>query len=206
MENFCSHIKRNKRCCELEKCILEFYIGMFCKCSPAEFVHVIFVWRTINPSRYVIYMILYSVIFNLLFIKIYMLCNFEQRLWRDKRNTLSELFNKTLPCLRRLVAGLSPRCPGFVPRLDSVRFVQIKWHCDKFFLLIFSGFPCQHHSTMAFNTYVLSGGWIIGPLEAAVQRHGLDRTTWTTTRSYLSSTILFNKILAEILNDKICIT
>jgi hypothetical protein len=43
-------------------------------------------------------------------------------------------------------------------------------------------FSCQyHHSTVALHTHVTAGGWTIGPLMEAVQRHSLTPSTWTTT-------------------------
>jgi hypothetical protein len=44
-----------------------------------------------------------------------------------------------------------------------------------------SVFPCQHHSTMALHSHVSYGGWTIGQLQAAVQRHSLTPLTRTTT-------------------------
>jgi hypothetical protein len=37
-------------------------------------------------------------------------------------------------------------------------------------------FPCRHHSTVDLH----AGGWTIGPLVAAVQRHNLAPLAWTT--------------------------
>jgi hypothetical protein len=38
-------------------------------------------------------------------------------------------------------------------------------------------FYCQHHSTVALNSHISSGGQTIGPLVAAVQRHRLTSST-----------------------------
>jgi hypothetical protein len=38
-------------------------------------------------------------------------------------------------------------------------------------------FPCQDHSATALHTHVSTGGLTIGPLVAAVQRHGLTPST-----------------------------
>jgi hypothetical protein len=40
--------------------------------------------------------------------------------------------------------------------------------------------PLQYYSTMAFHIYISSGGWTVGPLVAAGQRHGFTPSTWTT--------------------------
>jgi hypothetical protein len=45
-----------------------------------------------------------------------------------------------------------------------------------------SVFACKYHSTLAFHTHISSGCWKIGLLEAAVQRHCLTASTWTTTK------------------------
>jgi hypothetical protein len=47
--------------------------------------------------------------------------------------------------LRLLVADLSPRRLGFARCSVYVGYVEGKWHWDR----IFSGFPCQYHSTVA---------------------------------------------------------
>jgi hypothetical protein len=41
--------------------------------------------------------------------------------------------------------------------------------------------PCQYYSTMALHIHISPGGWKIGPLVAAVQRHLLTPSIWTTT-------------------------
>jgi hypothetical protein len=40
---------------------------------------------------------------------------------------------------------------------------------------------CQYHSAVALQTRISPGGWTIGPLVAAVLRHSLTLSTWTTT-------------------------
>jgi hypothetical protein len=42
-------------------------------------------------------------------------------------------------------------------------------------------FSCRYHSTVALHTLKSPGGWRIGPLVAAVLRHSLTPSTWTTT-------------------------
>jgi hypothetical protein len=73
---------------------------------------------------------------------------------------------------RRLVAGLTPRRPGFTPWSVLVGFVVNQ-------VALGHGSPppsssvfhCQYHSTVALYTHLSPGGWTIGPLMAAVQRH-----------------------------------
>jgi hypothetical protein len=43
-------------------------------------------------------------------------------------------------------------------------------------------FPCQYNSSLAVHTHMSPGGWTTGPLVAAVQRHNLSPSTWTTWR------------------------
>jgi hypothetical protein len=53
-----------------------------------------------------------------------------------------------VPWLRRLVAGLSPRRPGFAPVSVHVGFVD-KVALGQVFSLRFSVMPCDYHSTVA---------------------------------------------------------
>jgi hypothetical protein len=48
------------------------------------------------------------------------------------------------------------------------------------FISEFFCFSCQYNSTMDLHIHV-SGGWTIGPLVAAVLRHSLTPSTWSTT-------------------------
>jgi hypothetical protein len=79
--------------------------------------------------------------------------------------------------LRRLVAGLSPRRPGFTPEPVHVGFVAL----GQVLLLISSVFPCQYHSTVTLHTSISPWELTISTLLAAVQRHSLAPSTWTTT-------------------------
>jgi hypothetical protein len=54
-----------------------------------------------------------------------------------------------VPWLRRLVASLPPRRPGFFPRSFHVGFVVDKVALGQVFLPSTSVFPCQFHSTVA---------------------------------------------------------
>jgi hypothetical protein len=54
-----------------------------------------------------------------------------------------------VPWLRRLVAGLPPRRPGFDPGSVRVGFVVDKVALGQVFLPSTSVFPCQIHSTGA---------------------------------------------------------
>jgi hypothetical protein len=55
----------------------------------------------------------------------------------------------TVPWLRRLVSGLSPRRPGFDPGSVGVGFVVGKVVLGQVFPPSTSVFPCQFHSTNA---------------------------------------------------------
>jgi hypothetical protein len=48
-----------------------------------------------------------------------------------------------------------------------------------------SVFPCQYYSTMALHFHISSARWTVGLSEAAVQRHSLTSSTWTTVRQCL---------------------
>jgi hypothetical protein len=60
---------------------------------------------------------------------------------------ISVTHESPVPWLRRLVAGLSPRRPGFAPGSIQRDLWRTKWHWDRFFSEFF-GFPCQYHSTV----------------------------------------------------------
>jgi hypothetical protein len=70
----------------------------------------------------------------------------------------SSLKNKlwAVPWLRSLVAGLSPRRPGFAPGSIYVGFVVDKVTLGQVFSEFF-GFPCQYHSTVALRTHIIWG-------------------------------------------------
>jgi hypothetical protein len=53
-------------------------------------------------------------------------------------------------------------------------------------------FPCLYNSTMALHKHISPGGWTIGPLVAAVQRHNLAPSTWRTTNKPVTATDLLN--------------
>jgi hypothetical protein len=73
---------------------------------------------------------------------------------------------RAVPWLKRLVAGLSPRSPGFAPGSIHVGFVVGN-------VALGQVFPCQYNSTVVLHTHILSVGWTICPLVAAVQRRSL---------------------------------
>jgi hypothetical protein len=58
----------------------------------------------------------------------------------------------------------------------------IKWHWDRYISELW-GFPWQCHYAVVLLTYIITWGWTIGKLVAAVQRHGLTSSTWTATIS-----------------------
>jgi hypothetical protein len=68
------------------------------------------------------------------------------RAWRWELPT-EQLKLIAVPRLRRLVAYLSPRRPGFFPRSVHVGFVVDKVALGQVFLPSTSVFPCQFHST-----------------------------------------------------------
>jgi hypothetical protein len=75
-----------------------------------------------------------------------------------------------MPWLWRLVAGPSPRSPGFTTGSIHVGFVVDKVALGQIFLLVLV-FPCQYHSTIILHTHTSSAGWTICQLVAALQRH-----------------------------------
>jgi hypothetical protein len=87
-------------------------------------------------------------------------------------------FSEGRGILRRLVAGLSPRRPGFASGPYTWDLWWTNWHWDRV-SLISSVFSCHYHSTVTLHTHVSSGGWTIGPLVAAVQRRNLSSSLWT---------------------------
>jgi hypothetical protein len=97
-------------------------------------------------------------------------------------------YHVSVPWLRRLVAGLSPRCTGFVPESVRVRFVVVKLALGTFFTE-FLDFPCWYHSTMALHTHISCGGWTTGPFVVAVQRHNVTASTWTTAEHVFSDPV-----------------
>jgi hypothetical protein len=86
---------------------------------------------------------------------------------------------QAMPWLRQLVAGLLLWRPGFTPR--SVHWIfGGQSSTGTGFSLSSSVLPRQYHSTMALHSHVSSGGWTIGPLVAAVERHILTPSPWAT--------------------------
>jgi hypothetical protein len=65
-----------------------------------------------------------------------------------KKKDVNRSDPRAVPLLRRLVAGLSQRRPGFDPRAVDVGFVVDKVALGQVFLkeLRFSPVPCQFHS------------------------------------------------------------
>jgi hypothetical protein len=76
---------------------------------------------------------------------------------------------KSVPYLRRLVAGYPPRRPGFEPRSVLVGFVVNKVALEQVFSEYF-GFPFQFsfHLLLHFHHYLSSGTGTIGQLVADV--------------------------------------
>jgi hypothetical protein len=66
---------------------------------------------------------------------------------------LYNLFH-VVPWLRRLVAGLSPRRPGFAPGSVHVRFAADRVAQRQVFSEFFS-FPCHCHSTMILHSHAI---------------------------------------------------
>jgi hypothetical protein len=56
--------------------------------------------------------------------------------------------------LRRLVAGPSPRIPGFVSGSVHMGFMDDKMALG-FFLRVLRFFPCQYHSAMSLNSLLI---------------------------------------------------
>jgi hypothetical protein len=80
--------------------------------------------------------------------------NFFLYLMRCTGSKTSALLHKVsairpcTPWLRWLVAGLSPRMPGFAPGSIHVGFV-VRVALGQVFLRVLRFFPCQYHSTVA---------------------------------------------------------
>jgi hypothetical protein len=70
--------------------------------------------------------------------------------------THSKVRRKNMSWLRRLVAGLSQRSPGFDLGLVHVGFVVDKVAMGRGFVRVI-WFPCQYHSTVALHTHISSG-------------------------------------------------
>jgi hypothetical protein len=67
---------------------------------------------------------------------------------------------KAVPWLRSLVAGLSPRRPGFAPRSIHVGFVMDKVALGQVFLRVLRFSPVNiipPHSTVALQTHIIWG-------------------------------------------------
>jgi hypothetical protein len=83
-----------------------------------------------------------------------------------------------VPWLRSLVAGLSPRSPGFAPGSIHVGFVVVKVALGRFFSE-FLGFPPSiYHSTVALQTHII---WAMCNMLAKKSRHprlGLTHPTF----------------------------
>jgi hypothetical protein len=73
-----------------------------------------------------------------------------------------------MPLVRQFVTGLLPPRPGFMPGSFRVRFMVDKVTLGQVFLPSYLVFHCQYHSAVALHTLILSGGWTIGLLVAAV--------------------------------------
>jgi hypothetical protein len=86
------------------------------------------------------------------------------------RSSVQSLFcQQAVPRLRRSVAGLSPRRPRFAVGSDHVAFVMDKVAIGQVFLLVLRLSPVSIIPPW-FST-LITWGWTIGPLVAAVQRH-----------------------------------
>jgi hypothetical protein len=61
--------------------------------------------------------------------------------------------------------------------------------CQRALVEEYGVFPCWYYYTIVLHARIAPGGWIIGPLVAAVQRHSLTSSIWTS--SSVLQTILF---------------
>jgi hypothetical protein len=57
--------------------------------------------------------------------------------------------SSAVPWLKRLVAGITSRRPGFAPGSVYVGFVADKVALGQVFIRVLRVFPCQYHSTIA---------------------------------------------------------
>jgi hypothetical protein len=81
-----------------------------------------------------------------------------------------------VPWLRKLGAGLSRRRPWSAPRVSLCGICGGRSGNGSVLRL----FTCLYHSNLALHDHMSSGGWTVGPLLAAVQRHSLTSPTWTS--------------------------
>jgi hypothetical protein len=91
----------------------------------------------------------------------------------------------TVSWLMRLVAGLSSRIPGFAPGSVCVGIVMEKAAYAQVLLRVLGSFPVIIIALWlsSFIYYLGDEQWKIGPLVAALQRHGLTPSTWIATTS-----------------------
>lgn len=68
--------------------------------------------------------------------------------------------------------------PGSHPCQSTWDLMSAKWNWDRFSPTS-SVFHCRCNSTVVLNTHISSGGWIISPLVASVQKHHLNPSTLT---------------------------
>jgi len=77
---------------------------------------------------------------------------------RNRPDPMTSTTARAVPWLRRLVAGLSPRRPGFAPGSVHVGFVVDKVALGQVFLRVLRFSPVNIHSTVALHTHISSGG------------------------------------------------
>jgi hypothetical protein len=100
--------------------------------------------------------------------------------WRDSRESQQRKWNlgfkmrAAVPWLKRLVAGLTPRRPGFAPGLVHVEFVEDKMALGQIFLRLF-GFPLSiyHYTTPLLHAHLSPPHEVCDSSDQTAQYHHL---------------------------------
>jgi hypothetical protein len=105
-----------------------------------------------------------------------------------KSRTYCMLF-EAVPSLRCVVDGLSLLRPGFTPGSVHVGFVVDKVALPQVFLRVTWSSPVSIIPPWLSILILLFGWWRVGSFVAAVQRHSLTPSTWTSKNICLYSSV-----------------